>query len=99
MNSSTVLPRSPVAKFLDNPINRRVILPDGSLAVVKLFQDTDRGRIYKVQGLRPDGRFRALGTLSCWFTAHELRIVYYTASINPKYLDDQAQADTRNGAR
>jgi hypothetical protein len=98
MNSSTVLPRSPVAKFLDNPINRRVILPDGSLAVVKLFEDTDRGRIYKVQGLRPDGRFRPLGTLSCWFTAHELRIVYYTASINPEYLDDQAQADTRNGA-
>jgi hypothetical protein len=99
MNSSTVLPRSPVAKFLDNPINRRVILPDGSLAVVKLFQDTDRCRIYKVQGLRPDGRFRALGTLSCWFTADELRIAYYSASINPEYLDDQAQADTRNGAR
>jgi hypothetical protein len=81
MNSSTVLPRSPVAKFLDNPINRRVILPDGSLAVVKLFQDTDRGRIYKVQGLRPDGRFRALGALSCWFSADELRLVYYTACI------------------
>jgi hypothetical protein len=85
MNSSTVLPRSPVAKFLDNPINRRVILPDGSLAVVKLFQDTDRGRIYKVQGLRSDGRFRALGTLSCWFTAHELRLVYYTAFISPDW--------------
>jgi hypothetical protein len=85
MNSSTVSPRSPVAKFLDNPINRRVILPDGSLAVVKLFQDTDRGRIYKVQGLRPDGRFRALGTLSCWFTADELRLVYYTAFISPDW--------------
>jgi hypothetical protein len=81
MNTSIAVPRSPVAKFLDNPINRRVILPDGSLAVVKLFEDTDRGRIYKVQGLRPDGRFRALGTLSCWFTAHELRLVYFTASI------------------
>jgi hypothetical protein len=86
MNSSTVSPRSPVAKFLDNPINRRVILPDGSLAVVKLFQDTDRGRIYKVQGLRPDGRFRALATLSCWFTADELRLVYYTAFISPDWL-------------
>jgi hypothetical protein len=27
----------------------------------------------------------------------ELRIVYYSASINPEYLDDQAQAATRNG--
>jgi hypothetical protein len=85
MKHSIAVPRSPVAKFLDNPINRRVILPDGSLAVVKLFQDTDRGRIYKVQGLRPDGRFRALGTLSCWFTADELRLVYYTAFISPDW--------------
>jgi hypothetical protein len=36
--------------------------------------------------------------LSCWFAEDELRLFYYTASINPKYLDDQALADTRNGA-
>jgi hypothetical protein len=66
---------------------------------VKLFEDTDRGRIYKVQGLRSDGRFRALGTLSCWFTVDELRIAYYSVSIKPEYLDDQAPADTRNGTR
>jgi hypothetical protein len=82
---TTVLPRNLRAEFQANPINHRVILPDGSLAVVKLFHDTDQGRIYKVQGLHPNGRFRALGTLSCWYMSDELRLVYYTAGISPDW--------------
>ncbi len=81
MNYSTAVPCDPVADFHDNPINSRVILPDGSLAVVRRFLDTDGGRVFRVQGVHRNGRFRALESISCWFRSDELRLVYYTASI------------------
>jgi hypothetical protein len=81
MNYSTAVPCDPVADFHDDPINSRVILPDGSLAVVRCFLDTNECRVYRVQGVHPNGRFRALESISCWFRADELRLIYYTASI------------------
>ncbi len=85
MNSSTAVPRDPVADFHENPINRRVILPDGSLAVVRRFLDVDDVRVFRVQGIHRNGRFRRLESLSCWFRADELRMVYYSASINSEW--------------
>ncbi len=67
--------------FQSNPVGCRVMLPDGSLAVVRCAQDTDTGRSYKVQGIHLNGRFRALLGLSCWYSGHELRLPYFTASI------------------
>ncbi len=96
MNSSTVRRRSPVTRFQENPINRRVVLPDGSLGMVRQFQDTPQGRLYKVQGIDRNGHFRAYQSVSCWFAANELRFEYFTASISPDWL--ARQADTRNGA-
>ncbi len=81
MNYSTAVPCDPVADFQDDPINSRVILPDGSLAVVRRVLDTDEGRVFRVQGVHRNGRFRALESISSWFRADELRLVYYTASI------------------
>ncbi len=81
MNYSTVVPCDPVADFQDDPINSRVILPDGSLAVVRRVLETDEGRVYRVQGVHQNGRFRALESISSWFRADELRLVYYTASV------------------
>lgn len=73
-------------EFHNNPVNFRVCLPDGSLAVVKAFQDTDQGRIYKVRGVHRDGRFRKLDSVSCWFTEAELRLFVYSASIHSDWL-------------
>lgn len=67
--------------FQSNPIGSRVILPDGSLAVVKRVHDTDTGKVYRVQGIHRNGRFRALDTLSCWYSDDELRLPYFTASV------------------
>lgn len=86
MNVSTAVPRSPVSKFLDNPINRRVVLPDGSLGIVRQCQETAQGRVYKVQGIDKNGHFRAYSSLSCWFRQDELRLEYFTASISPEWL-------------
>jgi hypothetical protein len=71
--------------FHTNPINTRVCLPDGSLAVVRRFHDTSQGRVYRVQGIQRNGRFRTLGALSCWFRHDELRLVYYSASISSSW--------------
>ncbi len=81
MNYSTVVPCDPVADFHDDPINSRVVLPDGSLAVVRRVLETDEGRVYRVQGVHQNGRFRALESIFCWFAEAELRLIYYTASI------------------
>jgi hypothetical protein len=43
--------------------------------------DNDGCRVFRVQGVHPNGRFRALESISSWFRADELRLVYYTASI------------------
>ncbi len=67
--------------FQSNPVGARVILPDGSLAVVKRVHDTDTGKVYRVQGIHQNGRFRALDTLSCWYSDDELRLPYFTASV------------------
>ncbi len=98
MNYSTAVPRDLRAEFQADPIKSRVCLPDGSLAVVVAFHDTDQGRIYKVRGVHRDGRFRSLGSLSCWFAEDELRLFYYSAGISPDWIAKQAQTDTRNGA-
>jgi hypothetical protein len=38
-----------------------------------------------VQGIHRNGRFRALQSVSSWFRADELRMVYYSASINSEW--------------
>lgn len=85
MNDSTAVSRDFRTEFYNDPVGFRVLLPDRTLGVVKRVQDTDQGRIYKVQGIHQNGRFRALNNLSSWFTGDELRIVYYTAGINPDW--------------
>ncbi len=91
MNSSTLFLDQLRQDFHINPINTRVCLPDGSLAVVRRFVDTDEGRAYRVQAIHRNGRFRTLESVSCWFRHDELRLIYYSASI-------RANSDTRNGA-
>jgi hypothetical protein len=81
------------SEFQADPIKKRVCLPDGSLAVVVAFHDTDQGCSYKVRGIHRDGRFRSLGLLSCWFTADELRLVYYSAGIHPDWSADRREAN------
>jgi hypothetical protein len=48
---------------------------------VRRVLETDEGRVYCVQGVHRNGRFRALDSISSWFRADELRLVCYTASI------------------
>jgi hypothetical protein len=48
---------------------------------VRRVLETDEGRVYRVQGVHQNGRFRALESISSWFRADELRLVYYTASV------------------
>ncbi len=81
MKHSTVVPRDLVTEFLQNPVNRRVCLPDGSLAIVRAVRGVGRDRLYKVQGIDRDGRFKHISLLSCWFSGAELRLHYYSASI------------------
>jgi hypothetical protein len=66
---------------------------------VVAFHETDQGRVYKVRGIHRDGRFRALGLLSCWFAEDELRLFYYTAGIHPDWIAEREQPDARNGTR
>ncbi len=85
MNNSTPYIDQLRNDFHHNPIGSRVCLPDGSLAVVRRFVDTDEGRAYRVQGIHRNGRFRRLESVSCWFRDDELRMVYYSASINSEW--------------
>jgi hypothetical protein len=48
---------------------------------VRSVLEVDEGRVFRVQGVHPNGRFRALESISSWFRADELRLVYYTASV------------------
>ena len=66
--------------FLSNPVGARVVLPDGSLAVVRRVLDTEHGRSYRVQCIDRNGRFRAHAGLSCWYSGDELRLHYYSVS-------------------
>jgi hypothetical protein len=74
-----------VTEFHNNPVGFRVFLPDGTLAVVKKFQDTEQGRSVKVQGIHRNGRYRKLMTPSAWFDPDDLEILIYSASINPDW--------------
>jgi hypothetical protein len=47
--------------------------------------DTDEGRVFRVQGIYRNGRFRALQSVSSWFRDDELRMVYSSASVNPEW--------------
>jgi hypothetical protein len=85
MNDSTPYLDQLRQDFHTNPVNTRVCLPDGSFAVVRSFVNTDEGRAYRVQGVHLNGRFRALESISPWFRADELRLIYYTASIRDGY--------------
>jgi hypothetical protein len=69
------------SEFKVDPINRRVRLPDGSDGFVRSISESAEGEtLYKVQ------RFdRSRFGLSCWFTADELRLVYFTAGISPDW--------------
>lgn len=86
MNSSTSFEDRLRSQFHSNPVNMRVVLPDGSLAIVRRVECTASGKSYKVQGVGEDGKFRALVGVSCWYSADELRLPYWTASINPDWL-------------
>ncbi len=85
MNHSTAVPLDLVEDFQNNPVGSWVCLPDGSLAVVRRFLDTDEGRVFRVQGIHRNGRFRALQSVSSWFRDDELRMVYSLASVNPEW--------------
>lgn len=85
MNHTTVDLDPFVSEFRQNPVKFRVLLPDGSLGLVKAYQDTPQGRQIKVQGIRANGQFRKLDSISCWFSEDELRIYIYSASINPEW--------------
>jgi len=81
-NGSTSFVERLRSKFLSNPVNMWVVLPDGSLAVVKSVSEANDGKLYKVAGIHPNGRFRALAGISCWYSADELRLRYWSASVS-----------------
>lgn len=74
-----------VVEFKQNPVKFRVLLPDGSLGIVRAYRDTDKGREIKVQGIHPNGQFRKLHRSSLWFSEGDLKIYIYSASINPEW--------------
>jgi hypothetical protein len=80
-DSSTSFVERLRAEFHSNPINMRVVLPDGSMAIVRRVQNGASGLLYKVQGVGQDGRFYALDGVSCWYSADELRLAYWTAEV------------------
>jgi hypothetical protein len=81
MKHSTAVPRDFCAEFHTDPLNKRVCLPDGSLAVVRRVIETDTGKLYRVQGIHQNGRFRALDGVSCWYSVDELRLPYFVAYV------------------
>ena len=65
--------------FHSNPVGFRVELPDGSLAVVKAFQDDDGQRLHRVVGVTDRGRLCKLPPgVPRWYVARELKLVYYS---------------------
>ncbi len=77
------------SEFQADPINRRVRLPDGADGFVRSVAQSAEGEtLYKVQ------RFdRSRFGLSCWFTADEIRMVYFTAGISPDWPTDRLGAN------
>jgi hypothetical protein len=71
------------ARFQSNPVGARVVLPDGSLAVVTRKLNSEQGTIYRVTGVDRSGKFRPLEGLPCWYTVDELRLPYTSVGIAP----------------
>ncbi len=88
MKSSTSFEERLRAEFQEKPVGFRVELPDGSTArIVEFIHDDGEERLYRVQGVTPQGRFCKLPAGTChWYSADELYLLYYTASVKPEFL-------------
>lgn len=85
MKSSTSYENRLVSDFLENPTGYRVELPNGSLAVVREFVNDDEP-LCRVQGVGRTGRFCKLPKgVPRWYKSHELKLVYFSAGINPDW--------------
>lgn len=81
-NGSTSFVARLRSRFHSNPVGIRVELPDGSLAVVKAFQDDDGQRLHRVVGVTDSGRSCKLPPgVPRWYPASELKLVYYSAFV------------------
>lgn len=86
MNDSTAVPSHLLEKFQSNPIGIKVCLPDGALALIVKYRDTDKGRIFSVRGIGENNQFVPIRSISTWFSGLELRLVWYEASIDPNWV-------------
>ncbi len=70
-------------RFHSNPVGMRVVLPDGTDAMIKAVHDTKNGKEYEVRGVHPgpSGRFRSRGGARSRYSAAELELRYFTASV------------------
>lgn len=82
MHFSTALPRDLVEEFHNKPIRKRVVLPDGSHAVVTKVSEFGGPKAYKVQKCTPRGRFIPMHGAPSWYSEDELSLFYRSASIN-----------------
>lgn len=87
MNSSTSFVDQLRQDFHNNPIQFRVLLPDGSHAIVRSFEDMFGLRLYKVQGCTPRGRYVAMADTRKYYLDSELKLFYFSATVN---LEDAA---------
>lgn len=71
------------SRFHSNPVGMRVVLPDGTDAMIKAVYDTPRGKEYEVRGVHPGraGRFRSRGGARSRYVAAELELRYFEASV------------------
>ncbi len=58
-------------ELAENPIGKRVILPDGTKARVKRVGAESGTTVYKVQGLTHNSGYRSLKGQRSWFTVDE----------------------------
>lgn len=82
MNSSTSFVEQLRQDFHNNPIEFRVLLPDGSHAIVKDFLDIANTRAYRVQTCTPRGRYTPMGDTRRYYSDDELRLFYFSATVN-----------------
>lgn len=88
MNSSTSFVEQLRSEFTKAPVGFRVVLPDGSHAVVKECIDSPDGPVYRVQHCTSRGRYIAVppGTPR-HFTASHLKLFYWSATITPDWAN------------
>jgi hypothetical protein len=71
--------------FQNNPVGSRVVLPDGSHAVVRACINFGDGPMYRVQKCTQRGRYIPMASnVTRWYSICDLRLFYWSASVAPE---------------